>query len=108
MRFIAKSPSTARPSRSGAGCASVPLSCHCADLALVYGKGSGLSPFRRVFWTFLALGPGDQEIGPPRPRQGFGLGPAPGRDPGMVPRQQDLRDRLALELLGAGILRVFQ
>src|SRR5260370_41972240 len=107
MRFIAKSPSAARPSRSGAGCASVLLSCHCADLALVYGKGSGLSLFRRAFWAFLALGSGYQEIGSPHPRQGFGLGLSPGRDPGMVPRQQDLRDRLALEFLRAGILRVF-
>src|ERR1700676_3676033 len=108
MRFIAKSPSAARPSRSGAGCANVHLSCHCADLALVYGKGSGLSPFRRAFWAFLALGPGHPEIGPPRPRQGLGLGLAPGCDPGMVPRQQGFRDRLALELLRAGILWVFQ
>src|ERR1700737_3997355 len=97
MRFIAKSPSAGRPRRAGAGCANGPLSCHCADLALVYGKGSGLSPFRRAFWAFLALGSGPPEIGPPRPRQGLGLGLAPGRDPGMIPRQQDLRDRLALE-----------
>src|SRR6267142_1074771 len=108
MRFIAKSPSTARPSRSDAGCTGVLLSCHCADLALVYGKGNGLSPFRRAFWAFLALGPGSQEIRPPRPRQGLGLGLAPGRDPGVVSRQQDFRDWLALELLRTGILRVFQ
>ena len=38
----------------GAGCANVHLSCHCADLALVYGKGWALSPVRRVFWAFLA------------------------------------------------------
>src|SRR5438046_9821631 len=123
MRFIAKSPSAARPSRQGAGCAGVPLSCsaysakvgtafaernaqfneirafsrgkpdatlpenaRCADLALVYGKGRGLSPFRRAFWGFLAPCAGHQEIGPPRPCQGLGFGPAPGCDPGMVPR----------------------
>src|SRR6202166_556471 len=108
MRFIAKSPSAARPSRSDAGCTGVLLSCHCADLALVYGKGNGLSPFRRAFWAFLALGPGSQEIGPPRPRQGLGLGLAPGCDPGMIPRLQDFRDRLGLGLLRASILRVFQ
>src|ERR1700682_3919836 len=106
MRFIAKSPSAARPSLLAAGCANVHLSCHCADLALVYGKGAALSPFRRAFWAFLALG--RPEIGPPRPRQGLGLGLPPGRDPGVVPGQQDFRDRLALELLRAGILRVFQ
>src|ERR1700738_4692226 len=108
MRFIAKSPSAARPSPPGAGRANAHTGGHCAELALVYGKGSGLSPFRRAFWAFLALGSGPPEIGPPRPRQGLGLGLAPGRDPGLIPRQQDLRDRLALERLRAGILRVFQ
>src|SRR6476620_105024 len=108
MRFIAKSPSAARPSRQGAGCASVPLSCHCADLALVYGKGRVLSPVRRGFWAFLALGPGYHEIGPPRPCQGLGLGAAPGCDPGMIPGGKDLRYRPAFELLRTGILRVFQ
>src|SRR5713226_1516210 len=107
MRFIAKSPSAARPSRQSAGCAGVRLSCsaysakvdtgfakrirainelehflaanrnatlpenaRCADLALVYGKGRGLSPVRRVFWAFLALRLGCPEIGPAVPCQG--------------------------------------
>src|SRR4030088_3710003 len=93
MSFIAKSPSAAPPSLLAAGCANVHLSCHCADLALVYGKGAALSPFRRAFWAFLALG--RPEIGPPRPRQGLGLGLPPSRDPGVVPGQQDFQDLLA-------------
>src|ERR1700737_1599437 len=107
MRFIAKSPSAA-PKPSRRGLRERPLSCHCADLALVYGKGSRLSPIRRVFWAFSTPGLGPPEVRPPRPRQGLGLGLPPGRDPGVVAGQQDFRDRLALELLRTGILRVFQ
>jgi hypothetical protein len=36
------------------GNATLPENARCADLALVYGKGGGLSPFRRVFWAILA------------------------------------------------------
>src|ERR1700731_1423379 len=108
MRFIAKSPSAARPSLLTAGCANVHLSCHCADFALLYGKGEALSPFRRVFWALLARSPGRPEIGPPRPGQRLRLGPAPGRDPGVIAGQESFRDRLALELLRTGILRGFQ
>src|SRR4030088_179459 len=36
----------------GAGCASVHLSCHCPDLALVYGKDRALSPICRAFRAF--------------------------------------------------------
>src|SRR5437879_12951935 len=107
MRFIAKSPSAARPSLRGAGCANVHLSCHCADLALLYGKGRALSPFRRVFWAFLT-GSRGPKIRPPRPRKGFGLSLTPGGDLGVVARGEDFRDRHALEGLRAGILRVFQ
>src|SRR5713101_1100058 len=107
MRFIAKSPS-ARPARPARAARVFVYPANCPDLALVYGKGCGLSPFRRVFWGFLAPCPGYQEIGPPRPGQGLGFGPAPGCDPGMVARQQDFRDGLAFELLRAGILRAFQ
>src|ERR1700677_4757583 len=102
MRFIAKSPSAARPAR-----AARVFGYPCADLALVYGKGWALSPVCRVFWAFLADFDGPQ-IGPFGPGQGLRLGQAPGRDPGMVAREQNFRDRLALELLRAGILRVFQ
>src|SRR5229473_5879395 len=112
MRFIAKSPSAARPSPLAAGCANVHLSCHCADLALLYGKGRGLSPIRRVFWAFLAGPclnlPGGPKIGPSRPCQGLRLGATPGRDPSVVAGDKNLRNRLALELLRAGKLRVFQ
>src|ERR1700716_4247162 len=108
MRFIAKSPSAARPSRQGAGCASVPLSCHCADLALLYGKGNALSPIRRAFWVFLALCLGRPEIGPPRLGQDLSLCLPPSRDLGVIAGQQDFRDRPALELLRTRILRVFQ
>ena len=53
-----------------------PLSCHCADLALLYGKAGALSPFRLVFWAFLG-GPWDDrphrpEIRSPRPGTGLG------------------------------------
>src|SRR5665213_2865013 len=106
MRFIANSPSAARPSRQGAGCANVHLSCHCADLALLYGKGGALSPFRRVSWAFLA-GPclsrsglglfGGPKVRPPRFGQGLGLGLAPGGDPGVVAGGEDFRDRKSLE-----------
>src|ERR1700686_4686335 len=107
MRFMVNSPSAARPSREmRAGCASVGLSC--ADLALVYGKGGPLSPFRRVFWRFLAAAFGRPEVRPPRPCQGLRLGQPPGRDLGVVAGVKDFRDRLAFELLRAGILRVFQ
>src|SRR3982074_2822130 len=88
--------------------ATAPENAWCADLALLYGKDGGLSPFGRAFWAFLALIPGQQEVGPPRPGQGLGLGRPPGGDPGMIAGQQDLRDRPTLELLRAGILRVFQ
>jgi hypothetical protein len=37
------------------GNATLPENARCADLALVYGKGGGLSPFRRVFWAILAM-----------------------------------------------------
>src|ERR1700730_8046012 len=112
MRFIAKSPSAARPSLLAAGCANVHLSFHWAELAFPYGKGSGLSPFRRVFWAFSASPclnlPDGPQIRPSRPRQRFRLGPAPGRDPGVFAGDENLRNRLAFELLRAGILRVFQ
>src|ERR1700686_5113486 len=107
MRFMVDSPSAARPSRGmRAGCASIGLSC--ADLAPVYGKGRALSPFRGVFWRFLAAVFGHPEVRPPRPRQGFRLGQPPGGDLGVVAGVEDFRDRLAFELLRAGILRVFQ
>src|SRR5580698_295979 len=102
MRFIAKSPSAARPAR-----AARVFGYPCADLALVYGKGRTLSPVCRVFWAFLVEFDGPQ-IRPFGPGQGFGLGQAPGRDLGMVAREQDFRDRLTLEFLRPGILRVFQ
>src|SRR3979411_3154150 len=108
MRFITKSPSAARHSLKRRGLRERPLSCHCADLALVYGKGRALSPFCRAFWAFLAAGFGLPEIGPPCPGQGLGLGLPPSRDPGVVAGQQDFRDRLAFERLWTGILRVFQ
>src|SRR5258708_484172 len=109
MRFITKSPSATRPSHpSRRGLRERPLSCHCTDLALVYGKGRALSPFRRAFWAFLALGPGRPQIRPSRPCQGLGLGLPPGSDPGVVAGSEDFRDRLTLELLRTGILRVFQ
>src|SRR5664279_1187127 len=101
MRFIVKSPSAARPS---AGCASVPVSCHCTDLALVYGKGCGLSPVPTAFWAFLGAGFGRPEVGPPQFGQGLGLGLSPGCDPGVVAGNQHFRDLLALERLRAGIL----
>src|SRR5664279_1023312 len=105
MRFIAKSPSAARPAwQARAARTSI---YPCADLALVYGKDSALSPFRRVFWAFL-VGLDDPKIRPTRFCQGLSLGPAPRRNPGMVARQQDVGDRAAFELLRAGILRVFQ
>src|ERR1700716_2838910 len=106
MSFITKSPSAARHSLRRRGLREPPLSCHCADLALVYGKGRALSPFCRAFWAFLAAGFGLPEIGPPRLGQGLGLGLPPGRDPGMIAGQQGFRDRLALEFLRPGILRV--
>src|SRR5580692_9031267 len=99
MRFIAKSPSAARPAR-----AARVFGYPCADLALVYGKGWALSPVCRVFWAFLVDLDGPQ-IWPFGPGQGFGLGLPPGRDPGMVARQQDFRNRLAFEFLRTGILR---
>jgi hypothetical protein len=37
------------------GNATLPENARCADLALVYGKGGGLSPFRRAFWAILAM-----------------------------------------------------
>src|SRR5258708_643846 len=78
----------------GAGCASVRLSCHCPDLALVYGKDRALSPVCRAFRAFLALGPGYQEIGPPRPGQRLGLRPPPGPDLALLPRSHDLPNLL--------------
>src|SRR4051794_23111540 len=78
-----------------------------ADLALLYGKASALSPFRRAFWAILAAPDGPQ-VRPPFPRQRLGLRPPPGLDLPMVTGQQDLRDRAALEGLRPGIVRIFQ
>ncbi|MGC2809210.1 MAG: hypothetical protein WA303_02405, partial [Bradyrhizobium sp.] len=54
MRFIAKISIGGAPQPVGRGCANVHLSCHCADLALLYGKGPPLSPVCRAFWAILA------------------------------------------------------
>ena len=56
----------------------------CADLALVYGKASSLSPFPGAFRAFLVTVLEPQEIGSPLLRQGLRFGPAPCGDPGMV------------------------
>src|SRR5712671_3339749 len=77
--------------------ATLPENARCADLALVYGKGRGLSPVPGAFWGFLAAGFGRPEVGPPHARQGLGLGLPPGRDPGVVAGNQRFGDRLALE-----------
>src|SRR4051794_5142045 len=55
----------------------------CADLALLYGKAGGLSPFPGAFRAFLVAVLRPQEIGPPLARQRLRFGPAPGDDPGV-------------------------
>src|ERR1700722_9720257 len=111
MRFTGKISIGGAPQPETARAARV-FGYPCADLAPIYGKANGLSPFRRVFWALLAAPwlelPGGPEIGPPRPSQRLGRGLPPRRDPGVVARQENLWNRPALELLGAGILRVFQ
>src|SRR6266403_3674932 len=107
MRFIAKSPSAARPAipaRAARTSTILPLRGFGARIR----HSLRLVTLCRVFWGFLPSGPGYQEIGPSRSRQGLSFDPAPGRDPGMVPGQENLGDRPAFELLRAGILRVFQ
>src|ERR1700689_3047746 len=111
MRFTGKISIGGAPQPETARAARV-FGYPCADLAPIYGKAGGLSPFRRVFWASLAAPrlelPGGPEIGPPRLRQRLGLGLPPRRDPGVVAGKQDFWDRPALELLRAGILWVFQ
>src|SRR3954454_18876249 len=113
MRFIAKSPSAARRSPERRGLRLSPSILPLRGLAPVYGKAGTLSPIPRfwfcVFWAFLAgLCPCRPQIRPPELCQRLRLGEAPGGDLGMIAGNQDFRDRLALEMLRAGILRVFQ
>ena len=90
----------------GAGCANsiYPACGFGAAIRQSPGFVTRLSCFLAAFGRLL-IGP---QIRPPRPGQGLGLGPTPGRDLGMVAGNQDFRDRPALEHLRPGVLGVFQ
>src|SRR5262249_12937489 len=73
--------------------------------------GTDLPPFRPrlAAGSFRSSLPaGSPQVRPPRPREPLGLGAAPGRNLGVIPRCEDLRNRAALPELGPRILRVFE
>src|SRR5262245_50224932 len=89
--------------------------CRLFGSASFYDTPGRLSPIRtgllfRLFGAFwlVAGGIGRPKVGTAFPREPLRLAVTPGRDPGMIPGGQHVRNRTALPELGARELRVFE